>query len=122
MRVTEAPPDDHSALFAYGSLKRGFANHLELGAARFVDEVTTASRFALRVNAGYPLLVPGARAIRGELYAVPTARLAELDAFEGGEYVRAEIELCDGRRAIAYLASDPALGAPYAKDEWPAQP
>jgi gamma-glutamylaminecyclotransferase len=106
-------------LFVYGSLKRGQSNHAELDGARFVAEVRTAPGFALRVTAGYPLLVPGARPIVGELFELPTARLALLDAFEGAAYVRREIELEDGRRAVAYLASEPNWGTPYAADEWP---
>jgi gamma-glutamylcyclotransferase (GGCT)/AIG2-like uncharacterized protein YtfP len=107
-------------LFAYGSLKRGLSNHHELGQACFVAEVSTAPYFALRLLSGYPLLVPGTQAIRGELFELPTAQLAALDAFEGAAYHRREIELADGSRAVAYLASDPAAGAAYAATAWPA--
>lgn len=107
-------------LFAYGSLKRGLSNHHELGSARFVGEVSTAPRFALRVLSGYPLLVPGTQAIRGELFDLPTSQLAALDAFEGAPYARREIELAGGGHAVAYLASDPRVGAPFPTNEWPA--
>jgi gamma-glutamylaminecyclotransferase len=107
-------------LFAYGSLKRGLSNHHELGPARFVAETRTAPSFALRLLSGYPLLVPGTESIRGELFDLPAPQLAALDAFEGAPYARREIELADGGRAVAYLASDPSAGEPYSASEWPA--
>ena len=109
-------------LFAYGSLKRGLSNHHELGTARFVARVRTVPRFALRVLLGYPLLVPGERAIVGELFDVPASHLPALDAFEGEMYARCDIELADGRNAVSYLASNPAVGEPFAGSEWPATP
>jgi gamma-glutamylcyclotransferase (GGCT)/AIG2-like uncharacterized protein YtfP len=106
-------------LFVYGSLKRGQANHRELGGARFVRAARTTAAFALREIAGYPALVSGQRAITGELYEVSTASLSELDEFEGDGYDRSEIELGCGARAIAYLARAPAAGVPLDLDEWP---
>ncbi len=114
-----APGDPGSSLlFVYGSLRRGHSNHHELGPARFLAETRTAPRFALRVLSGYPVLVPGARCIRGELFELPVAHLAALDAFEGPPYVRREIELANGGRAIAYVARDDAPGTAYEADHW----
>ena len=113
------PPGSTFLLFAYGSLKRGQRNHHQLGGARFLAEARTAPRFALRLLAGYPLLVPGTSAIQGELFEVPTAQLASLDAFEGDPYQRRELELEGGGRAIAYLARDVSAGAAYPAAEWP---
>jgi len=106
-------------LFVYGSLKRGRANHHELVAAEYLSLARTAPRFALRVVHGYPALVPGSRAILGELYRIAASALPALDDFEGAAYVRREIELDDGERALAYLSNLPEAGAPYPGDEWP---
>lgn len=106
-------------LFVYGSLKRGRANHHELGAAQYLAEARTAPCFGLRIIAGYPALVPGSRAIAGELYGISVAALPLLDQFEGNGYVRQEIELAGRERALAYLARVPDAGAPYPGDEWP---
>ena len=114
------PPGAHFLLFAYGSLKRDHSNHHELGEARFVAEARTVPGFALRVLSGYPLLVPGTSAIRGELFELPARQVAALDAFEGLPYQRREIDLEGGGRAIAYLARDASSGAPYPGTEWPA--
>jgi gamma-glutamylcyclotransferase (GGCT)/AIG2-like uncharacterized protein YtfP len=107
-------------LFVYGSLKRGQANHRELSAARFIATVRTAPTFALRDIAGYPALVPGDRAISGELYELPRQSLPRLDEFEGEGYLRETIELAGGIEALAYIAREPGLGTPLSLDEWPA--
>jgi gamma-glutamylaminecyclotransferase len=106
-------------LFVYGSLKRGQPNHQELKGARFIGAERTAEAFALRLIAGYPGLVSGGRAILGELYELPLQTLSELDEFEGEGYLRREIELASGARAIAYLACAPEAGTPLAASEWP---
>jgi gamma-glutamylcyclotransferase (GGCT)/AIG2-like uncharacterized protein YtfP len=113
--VTEAPS---CLLFVYGSLKRGQSNHHELGSAVFVCAVRTALQFALRVFDGFPLLVAGAQSIRGELFVLPTTQLPALDAFEGQDYRRCEIELRDRRCVITYMARDPSHGVAYPGDEW----
>ena len=106
-------------LFVYGSLKRGRANHHQLQAAEYVATARTAPCFALRVVHGYPALVPGSQAIVGESYRIATAALLALDEFEGHDYVRREIELDGGERALAYLSRVPHAGDPYPGDEWP---
>jgi len=111
------PPS--ALLFVYGSLKRGRANHHELRAAEYLSLARTAPCFALRVVHGYPALVPGARAILGELYRIAASALPALDEFEGAAYVRQEIELDGGARALAYLSRMPEAGACYPGDEWP---
>jgi len=106
-------------LFVYGSLKRGRANHQQLHSATFLAAAHTTPRFALRVIDGYPALVPGSRAIVGELYRIAVSALAALDEFEGPGYVRQQIEVGGCERAFAYLSSVPNAGAPYPRDEWP---
>src|SRR5450755_2185079 len=119
MGVPERPASHAQCLlFVYGSLKRGQANHRELSAARFIATVRTVPTFALRDIAGYPALVPGARAISGELYELPRQSLLGLDDFEGEGYVREPIELASGIEALAYLAREPTLGTPLSLDEW----
>ena len=106
-------------LFVYGSLKRGRANHHELHAAEYLADARTSPNFALRVVSGYPALVPGSLSILGELFRIALSALPALDEFEGAAYVRREIELASGERALVYLSSAPAVGEPYSGDEWP---
>lgn len=80
-------------VFVYGTLMRGRANHrvlVQLG-ARFVGEATAAERRTLVDLGPYPALLPrdaerdgatGAR-VRGEVYEVDDACVADLDTFEG---------------------------------------
>lgn len=106
-------------LFVYGSLKRGQANHAQLGRAVFVAVARTLPHFALRMIDGYPALVPGRRAVWGELYRIETYDLSDLDEFEGAAYRRRAIELEGGTDALAYLAVASNAGDPHPADEWP---
>jgi len=112
---TETPAQ---LLFVYGSLKRGHANHEQLRSAEYLSRARTAASFALRVIDGYPALVPGTRAIEGELYRIGVQALHALDEFEGQAYVRREVALECEQRALAYLASEPDAGVPYPEDNW----
>jgi len=112
-------PENQLLLFAYGSLKRGQTNQRELHAAEYLAVARTQPQFALRIIDGYPALVPGSRAIVGELYRIAASALPALDEFEGDAYVRQEIELEGQLRALAYLARVPDAGVPHPRDEWP---
>jgi len=70
-------------LFVYGTLRRGGPNHALLAGARFVGAAATAGRHALFVD-GIPYLaaVPEVHHVRGEVYAVDAATLAEIDRLE----------------------------------------
>jgi gamma-glutamylcyclotransferase (GGCT)/AIG2-like uncharacterized protein YtfP len=107
-------------LFVYGSLKRGQAHERELAGARYLGSALTAAVFALREIDGYPALVPGQWAVSGELYRLSPQQLGALDQFEGEAYLRREIALASGDRALAYLARVPEAGEPFAFTVWPA--
>lgn len=106
-------------LFVYGSLKRGQANHDQLGRAVFLRAARTRPVFALRTIDGYPALVSGRGAVLGELYRIATPELSQLDEFEGDAYERQWIELETGELALGYVARQPATGDPYPGNEWP---
>ncbi|MES1178423.1 MAG: gamma-glutamylcyclotransferase family protein [Myxococcales bacterium] len=107
-------------LFVYGSLKRGHANHAQLGRASFLALARTRPLYALRVIDGYPALVPGQRAVLGELYRIAALDLLRLDEFEGDGYRRVPVELDTGERALGYVARVPSAGVAFPGDEWPA--
>ncbi|MEO6602031.1 MAG: gamma-glutamylcyclotransferase family protein [Polyangiaceae bacterium] len=108
------------ALFVYGSLQRGQANHGELGRAVFLGVAQTQPVFALRIIDGYPALVPGQCAVSGELYRIASGDLVRLDQFEGAGYYRQVIELEAGSPALAYVAIAPGAGVSYPAAQWPA--
>ncbi len=89
-------------------------------AARRTTLSSLGRAYALREIDAFPALVPGDRAISGELYAVPPELWPALDEFEGEGYTRAQIDLADGARAIAYLARAPSAGTPLAVSAWSA--
>lgn len=73
-----------------------------LGSGR--PAATRGMLFAVRGERGaYPALVPGDCEVSGTVHDAGSVDLAALDAFEGSEYYRAEIELEDGGLAEAYI-------------------
>lgn len=74
-------------IFVYGTLKRGFANHVILADARFIGQVRTLEAFPLVVQGPWftPAMLPepgtGHR-VWGELWEVDSAKFFELDDLE----------------------------------------
>ncbi|XP_034711304.1 putative gamma-glutamylcyclotransferase At3g02910 [Vitis riparia] len=123
----------HSLVFTYGTLKRGFSNHVLIqdliatGDATFVAVCRTTAQFPL-VCGPYrvPFLInlPGSgHRVSGELYAVSARGLGLMDELEGtshGHYERLPIEIeeaaGDGERrrwVEAYFAHNS-----YAAELW----
>jgi gamma-glutamylcyclotransferase (GGCT)/AIG2-like uncharacterized protein YtfP len=87
------------AVFVYGTLRRGEANHQWLGDAPFLGQHRTPPRYTLLDLGPYPAAVAkGNTAILGELYALDDVLLARLDQLEDypREYTRARIPACQG--------------------------
>ncbi len=91
-------------LFVYGTLRRGASAHRLLAGARHVGPARTAPAYTLVAFDWYPGLVPGGEtSVIGELYDVPPADLAALDAYEGAGFERGPVRLDDGGEAIAWF-------------------
>lgn len=107
-------------VFVYGTLMTGERYHELLGGSEPAGGASTAPRYRL-INLGpYPALVSGGHtAVRGELYRVDDATLERLDHLEDHPelYQRREIELADGRRALAYFF-DEAEGREIVSGDW----
>ena len=86
-------------VFVYGSLKRGCSNHHFLHSQRFVAVGFTTPRYNLYTLGDFPAMVEaaeGGRSIEGEIWAVDSACLAQLDLLEDtahGMYARVPIHL-----------------------------
>jgi gamma-glutamylcyclotransferase (GGCT)/AIG2-like uncharacterized protein YtfP len=93
-------------LFVYGSLCKGKLHHGELCDSLFLGSSVTQPGYRLVERGAYPALVPGEQAINGELYAVDTALVSKLDAFEGDGYRRKPVRLADATEAEAYFQAD----------------
>ncbi len=109
-----------TALFVYGTLKRGFPAHGLLHGAVGGEPARTVAAFRL-VNLGaYPGLVAGEVAVEGEVYQVTFAQLAALDDYEGKQYRRVTIGLEGGASAQTYLLVSPfaETGRPLAGPRW----
>lgn len=92
-----------SRLFVYGTLLRGQPNHAVLAkCGRFLGDARTHASLTLWDLGPYPALtVGGTTAVSGELWDVET--FDTLDAFEGPNYTRQDVDLEDGSRAQAYV-------------------
>jgi gamma-glutamylaminecyclotransferase len=95
---------------------RGEARHSLLARSKFLGAAATEAAFELVDLGAYPALVHGGRtAVRGELYAVGSGDLAQLDRVEGvPDYYRREtITLADRTEAQSYLlAREDVVGRP----------
>jgi len=70
-------------VFVYGSLLAGEHNHARyLDGARFVGGATIAG-FTMVSFGGFPAIVAGPHAVRGEIYEVNDEELVALDRLEG---------------------------------------
>lgn len=110
--------------FIYGSLKRGMHNNqiLESLKARYLRTTQTQRVFKLVSFRSFPGLVPGIRAIRGELWDVPVEGIDILDSLEEVDYMynRTTTRLATGERAFVYVCTPEfgKAGRPYLKDVW----
>ncbi|MEB3200012.1 MAG: gamma-glutamylcyclotransferase [Synechococcaceae cyanobacterium] len=97
--------DGRQAVFVYGSLKAGEANHHWLAGARSLGRRRLVGA-VLHDLGPYPmaLLQPGGGVIHGELYGVDAKALARLDQLEDvpAEYLRSLRPLSDGAMAWVY--------------------
>lgn len=94
--------------FVYGTLKRGFRNHVLLTDALMIQEATTRPSYRLYDFGPYPCLVHDKNGVgvRGEIYEIDEKTLARLDRLEGNGvlYQRDTIELQDfNNPTIAYF-------------------
>ncbi|VFQ63583.1 unnamed protein product [Cuscuta campestris] len=93
-------------IFTYGTLKRGFSNHVLLrdlidsGDAAYIGDYLTAEKLPLvcgPYRVPFLLNLPGSgHRVRGELYAVSPRALARMDELEGtarGHYERLPVAL-----------------------------
>jgi gamma-glutamylcyclotransferase (GGCT)/AIG2-like uncharacterized protein YtfP len=99
-------------LFFYGILQgdvaQGPVRDLLVGIGPGVPAIARGLLYAVRNEAGaYPAIIAGDCEVRGMLHEAGLVDLEALDAFEGEEYRRTDIEV-DGRRtAQAYLWAKP---------------
>ncbi|HYY03181.1 MAG TPA: gamma-glutamylcyclotransferase [Gaiellaceae bacterium] len=91
----------------YGTFMTGQPGHRNLAGARLLGPTRTAPRYRLYVVDELPALVPAddGVTIGCELYDVDEQHLARLAEIEPPGWVRAPLELGDGRTVEAFLAT-----------------
>lgn len=91
----------------YGTFTSEQSGHRNLAGARFLERLETAPRYRLYVVDRLPALVRSddGVSVACELYEVDEEHLARLAEIEPPGWARAPLELADGRRVEAFLAS-----------------
>ena len=88
---------NHTLLFVYGTLKRGYSNHSLLSAGHFVGEAVTIEEYGFYLGTDkyapndpeIPFLLANPKTgdaavqVRGELWEVDSITLTQLDELEG---------------------------------------
>lgn len=86
-------------VFVYGTLKRGYDNHVLLEGSEFIGEVNTKNRYPMvNVEEYFPYLIDRAGVghnVKGELYKIDELTLLQLDILEGYPdfYTREQIKV-----------------------------
>lgn len=112
-------------IFVYGTLKRGFRNHVLLSDSKFLAEVVTKPLYLLYDCGPYPCLVKAkdgkGNSIHGEAYLVDDNVMTRLDRLEGVPYLyqRGELELENGRKLIAYFFQEDVSDFVECGSSWP---
>lgn len=124
MQKEKPLPGSGALAFAYGSLKKGRWGWKELKLEQRADFMGGGSVEGRIFDLGeYPALVPGKGRVRGELWRLRDEEaLKTLDAFEGEEYLRDEVEVEaeDGKsaRAWAWVYAGTIKGQKELAGEW----
>jgi gamma-glutamylcyclotransferase (GGCT)/AIG2-like uncharacterized protein YtfP len=99
-------PNETLLLFAYGSFRKGEADHAALAGSRHVGVARTAAGYRLVDLGVYAAMIEsGDRRVSGELYEVTREVRRHLDVLKeaGVLFHRTRVRLEDGRTAEAYL-------------------
>jgi gamma-glutamylaminecyclotransferase len=116
-----------TAVFVYGTLKRGGQNHHFLAGQQFLGPARTAAGFTLYSLGEFPGMVrtPASdRHVVGEVWEVDAPALAALDALEGiaeGLYERVTVPLespFNDRPVETYLYLRTLAGRPEIGADW----
>ena len=97
-------PDE--TIFVYGSLRKGRPQHALIADARFLCVANTQPLFTLLDTGPWPAAISrGQTSIAGELYAVSTKRLGQLDEYERHPsfFRRSKVVLADKRVAWMWV-------------------
>lgn len=101
-------------IFVYGTLKRGYHNNDLLGDSQLLGNYETLPRWGLISLGSFPGMLPGNKAVKGEVYVVDDETLERLDLLEGvahGMYSRRMIWVVNPvtlvkREVYAYIYND----------------
>jgi gamma-glutamylaminecyclotransferase len=112
-------------LFVYGTLKRGCRQNHLVADQEFVGAAQTLPYYRLFYTGSYPCLVEDrlqGLAVKGELWSVNHATLAQLDHYEDvpRTFIRQEIEIAgQSTPVLAYFYQGDVSTLEELSDRWP---
>lgn len=99
-------------LFAYGTLQRGGIWHHLLAWEEFVGRDTVTGGLYLHPCGVYPVLLPGDRAVPGEVFRVGPAAFERVARLEDGEYTPRDAMTGAGRSVTVFVCQDERFRTP----------
>src|SRR5438094_10527046 len=115
-----------TALFVYGTLKRGLRNNHFLAGQKFLGEARTVPRYRLYDGGPHPCLVEdsqGGVAVRGEIWHVDEDTLTRLDELEDAPrlFARCPIDIAGlAAPVVTYLYRGNLAGMKDCRERWTA--
>ncbi len=107
-------------VFVYGTLRKGESNHHLLESSEYLGHYETEDDYTLYDVGPYPALVPGSKAISGEVYLIDDHTLQQLDILEDVpvEYRRETINTPYGTAWIYLYQDDSSLSVEVDSGDW----
>lgn len=76
--------DNKTNVFVYGTLKKGYGNHILLEESKYLGKYNTEPEFTMHSLRAFPAVLPfGNTSIKGEVYEVDSDTFKRLDRLEG---------------------------------------
>lgn len=104
-------------VFTYGTLQRGFNNHIVMQQARgkFISKAIIKDKAIYWTYPGsFPVVIDGRGVVRGEIYDVPEDKIHLLDSLEGYSSNRPDsMNAYVRKRAKAYLSNGEEIWVSY---------
>lgn len=105
-------------LFVYGTLQRGGIWHYLLAREEFIGRDTVTGALYLHPCGAYPVLLPGDRAVPGEVLRVGPAAFERVARLEASEYTPRDVMTGAGRSVTVFVCEDDRFRIPSRALEW----
>jgi gamma-glutamylcyclotransferase (GGCT)/AIG2-like uncharacterized protein YtfP len=99
-------------LFVYGTLQRGGIWHHPIARETFIGRDIVTGALYLHPCGAYPVLLPGDRAVPGEVFRVGPAAFERVARLEADEYTPCDVMTGSGRSVTVFVCEDERFRTP----------